>query len=90
MVNSEVAVAVECQSHLGADDVREHLEHLAQFKDCFRQYAGCKLLGVVAAMELPEAVGRYAYRQALFVLAQSGDAVVIRNDGRCEPRSTAG
>lgn len=86
VVNSEVAVAVECKTHLGTDDVREHLERLAQFKACFGQYAGYKLLGAVAAMVLPEDVGRFAYRQGLFVLAQSGDAVVIRNDRRFEPR----
>ncbi|MBK5929931.1 DUF3782 domain-containing protein [Halochromatium salexigens] len=86
VVNSEVAVAVECKSYLGVDDVREHLERLAQFKDCFGQYAGCRLLGAVAAMVLPDDVGRYAYRQGLFVLAQSGDGITIRNDARFEPR----
>ncbi len=86
VVNSEVAVAVECKSYLGVDDVREHLERLARFKDCFGQYAGCRLLGAVAAMVLPDDVGRYAYRQGLFVLAQSGHGIAIRNDARFEPR----
>ncbi|WP_200251342.1 hypothetical protein [Lamprobacter modestohalophilus] len=33
VVNSEVAVAVECQSHLGTDDVREHLEQSVDQRD---------------------------------------------------------
>jgi hypothetical protein len=30
-------------------------------------------------------VARYAYRKGLFVLAQSGDSIVIRNDARFVP-----
>ena len=37
-------------------------------------------------MVLPEGVGLYAYRQGLFVLAQSGDSVEIRNDARFAPK----
>ena len=45
-----------------------------------------RLLGGVAAVAVPEDVARYAYRQGLYVLAQSGDAVEIRNDGRFAAR----
>ncbi|MFP4495075.1 MAG: DUF3782 domain-containing protein [Halochromatium sp.] len=85
-VNREVAVAVECKSHLGVDDVNEHLGLLAIFKQCFPPFGGYQLLGAVAGMVVPEQVGRYAYRNGLFVLAQSGDAMEIRNDARFEPK----
>jgi hypothetical protein len=43
-------------------------------------------MGAVAAMVVPEDVARYAYRQGLFVLAQSGDGVVILNDSKLQPQ----
>ena len=45
-----------------------------------------KLLGAVAAMVLPVSVGRHAWRKGLFVLAQNGEIVEIRNDDCFEPR----
>jgi len=40
----------------------------------------------LASIVLPDDVARYAYRQGLFVLAQSGDAVIIRNDDKFRPK----
>jgi hypothetical protein len=85
VINSDVAIAVECKSQLKQQDVDEHLERLAIFKDCFPQFKNFTILGAVAAMVLPEEVGRNAYRRGLFVLAQSGDAMEIRNDAKFEP-----
>ena len=82
VVDSDTAIAVECKSYMSVDDVNEHIERMAMFKACWPEYGAYKLLGGVAAMVLPEDVGRYAYRQGLFVLAQSGEAVEIRNDAR--------
>jgi hypothetical protein len=86
VVDGDTAIAVECKSKLSIDDVDEHLERMGMFKACWPEYAGYKLLGGVAAMVLPEDVGLYAYRQGLFVLAQSGDSVEIRNDARFAPK----
>ena len=86
VINSDTAVAIECKSRLSQDDVNEHLERLAMFKDCFPQYSGFTIFGAVATMVLPQAVGHYAYRKGLFVLAQSGDAVEIRNDDAFNPQ----
>ncbi|MEA3640857.1 MAG: hypothetical protein VBE63_13055 [Lamprobacter sp.] len=35
----------------------------------------------------PDQVGRFADRKGLFVLAQSGPAMEIRNDARFQPRT---
>ena len=86
-LNEQVAVAVECKSHLSLDDVNAHLARLATFKDCFPQYRAYQLLGAVAGMVVPDQVGRFAYRKGLFVLAQSGQAIEIRNDARFQPRT---
>jgi hypothetical protein len=87
VVNTDTAVVVECKSRLSHADADEHLERLDDFKRCFPQYAPHTLLGAVAAMVLPEDVGRYAYRKGLFVLTQSGDSMEIRNDNKFSPRT---
>lgn len=87
VVNTDTAIAVECKSHLSQEDVDEHLDRLARFKQYFPQYAPHILFGAVAAMVLPDAVGRYAYRKGLFVLAQSGEAMEIRNDEPFSPHA---
>ncbi|MBK1716059.1 DUF3782 domain-containing protein [Thiocystis violacea] len=86
ITNAETAIGVECKSRLTLEDVREHLERLEKFKRLFPQYGGYRLMGAVAAMVLPDDVARYAYRQGLFVLAQSGDSILIRNDGGFTPK----
>ena len=86
VINTDTAIAIECKSRLTLDDINEHLERLAIFKDCFPQYSRFTLLGAVAAMVLPQDVSRLAYRKGLFVLAQSGDAVEIRNDDSFQPQ----
>ena len=86
VINTDTAIAIECKSRLTLDDINEHLERLALFKDCFPQYSGFTILGAVAAMVLSHDVSRFAYRKGLFVLAQSGDAVEIRNDDDFQPQ----
>lgn len=80
VVNDSDVVAVECKSSLSTDDIDEHLVRLGKLRRLLPRYAGARVMGAVAAMVLPDDVARYAYRRGLFVLAQSGDGVVIRND----------
>ena len=86
VVDSDTAIVVECKSYLSIDDVNDHIERMGVFKSCWPEYAAYKLLGAVAAMVLPEGVGRYAYRKGLFVLAQNGEMVEIRNDADFQPK----
>ena len=48
-------------------------------------YADYQIMGAVAGAVVPEEVGRFAYRQGLFVLAQNGDTMEICNDDRFAP-----
>ena len=50
------------------------------------RYGDVRAMGAVAAMVVPPEVGRYAYRQGFFVLAQAGESVVILNDAKFQPR----
>jgi hypothetical protein len=86
VVNTTDAVLVEVKSKLSQADVDEHLERLGKFKQMMPRYADVRAMGAVAAMVVPKDVGRYAYRQGLFVLAQSGDGVVILNDDQFQPQ----
>ena len=65
----------------------EHLERLSKFKHLMPRYADVQTMGAVAGMVVPHKVARYAYRKGLFVMAQSGDSVVILNDDSCQPQS---
>jgi hypothetical protein len=85
VVNTTEAVLVEVKSKLTQADVDEHLERLGKFKRLMPRYRDLQAMGAVAGMVVPDEVARYAYRQGLFVLAQSGDSVVILNDAKFQP-----
>jgi len=58
---------------------------LERFKKLFPQYANFQVMSAVAGIVVAEETARFAYRQGLFVLAQSGDTVVIRNVAEFKP-----
>lgn len=86
VVNTSDVVAVECKSMLSIDDVNQHLLNLNKLKKMLPSYAEKRVMGAVAAMVLPDNVGRYAYRHGLFVIAQSGEHLCIRNDEKFKPQ----
>lgn len=86
VVNDGHVVVVEVKSSLSVADVREFLEDLGQFRTFFPEYASWKVHGAVAGMRIEEGADRYAYRQGLFVMAQTGDTVKILNDAQFEPK----
>jgi hypothetical protein len=87
VVNDDEAVLVEVKSKLKDSDVDDHLERLGKFKRLLPRYADVRAMGAVAAMVIPDSVARYAERNGLFVLAQSGDNVVILNQTPFEPKA---
>ncbi len=86
VVNTTDVIAVECKSLLGIDDVNQHLVTLSKLKKLLPSYADKQVMGAVAAMVLPDNVARYAYKQGLFVISQSGDHMLIRNDNKFKPQ----
>ncbi|BAM51291.1 MULTISPECIES: hypothetical protein [unclassified Synechocystis] len=87
VVNGTEAIAIEVKSKLSQDDVDEHLERLGKFKRLLPRYQNFNLLGAVAAMVIPGDVARYAYKKGLFVIAQSGEDLVILNDEKFKPKA---
>ncbi len=86
VMSGEHAVLIEAKSTLSVDDVQEHMERLAKFKFFFPEYEDLQVLGAVAGIVINEGVDRFAYKNGLFVIAQSGNTVHIINDEAFVPK----
>jgi hypothetical protein len=86
VVNETEAILVEVKSKLSQADVDEHLERLGKFKELMPRFSDVNALGAVAGMIVPDDIASYAYRKGLYVLAQSGENLVILNDQKFKPR----
>ena len=87
VTNENHVLVVEVKSSLGVNDIQEFIEDLTQFRQFFPEYAQKQLYGAVAGIEIEEGADRYAYRQGLFVLAQSGETVSILNNPDFQPKN---
>ncbi|CAN2045577.1 hypothetical protein GMMP1_1600021 [Candidatus Magnetomoraceae bacterium gMMP-1] len=85
-VNGEYAVLVEAKSTLSVDDVKDHIDRLEAFKEFFPEYSDKKVIGAVAGIVINQGADKFAYRQGMFVIAQSGETVVILNDSKFKPK----
>ena len=85
-VNRKQVVVVEVKTTLKPGDVDDHLTRLARFKEFFPEYADREVIGAVAGMHIEAGADRYAYKNGLFVLGQSGETVRILNDEKFRPR----
>ena len=86
VTNEAHVLVVEVKSTLGVTDVKEFIEDLSQFQLFFPEYAQKNLYGAIAGIEIEKGVAKFAYRQGLFVLAQSGETVTILNDDNFQPK----
>jgi len=86
VVNGSEAIAIEVKSKLSQADVDEHIERLSKIKRFMPRYENINFFGAVAAMVIPADVARYADRQGIFVIGQSGDSMVLLNDLKFQPR----
>ncbi len=80
VVNDTDIIAIECKSTLSIDDVNDHLQRLEKLKRLLPSYSTKHVMGAVTGMIIPENVANYAYRQGLYVIGQSGNQLVLRND----------
>ena len=85
-LNGEYAVLIEAKSTLGVEDIKDHLERLGKFKFLFPEYSDRMVLGAAAGIVIDEGADKFAYRNGLFVIGQSGDAVKILNDDQFQPK----
>jgi len=73
--NGDLVVLVEVKTKLTNDDVREHIEQLADYRLLGNDKR--RILGAVAAAVAPSNVIKFAHRKGMYVIIQSGDAVEI-------------
>ena len=73
--NGDIVVLIEVKTKLTDDDIREHIERLEKY----RRYGKDKrrILGAVAGAVASDDVIKFAHRQGLYVIVQSGEAVEI-------------
>ncbi len=87
VTNENHVLVVEVKSSLGVDNVKELIYDITEFRAFFPEYNQKQLYGAVAGIEIEEGADKYAYRQGLFVLAQSGETVNILNDEEFQPKA---
>lgn len=87
IINEHHVLVVEVKSSLRVDDVKELIKDLKEFRQFFPEYSQKQLYGAVAGIEIEEGADKYAYRQGLFVLAQSGESVSILNGADFQPKT---
>jgi hypothetical protein len=87
VLNQEHALAVEVKSKLSVQDVKDFLVDLADFRRFFPEYEQKQVYGAVAAMDIEDGADKYAYRQGLFVLTQSGESISILNNDQFQPKN---
>jgi predicted AAA+ superfamily ATPase len=84
--NEQYVILIEAKSTLGVEDIQEHLERLGKFAAFFPEYKDRKVIGAVAGIVIDEGADKFAYRNGLFVIAQSGETVKILNDEQFRPK----
>ncbi|MGL5034013.1 MAG: DUF3782 domain-containing protein [Microcystaceae cyanobacterium] len=87
VLNQEHTLVVEVKSRLSVVDVQDFIADLQRFRYFFPEYAQNQLYGAVAGIIIDEGADRYAYRQGLFVLAQSGESITLLNNEEFQPKA---
>jgi hypothetical protein len=87
VTNQDHALAVEVKSRLSVQDVKDFIEDLRTFRRFFPEYDQKQLYGAVAGIDIENGADKYAYRQGIFVLTQSGETVTILNGNAFEPKN---
>jgi hypothetical protein len=76
--NGEYAMPVETKTTFTEEDVNGHLDRMDKIRLYMDKHNDKRLLvGAIAGAIVPENVVRYAQKNGLYVLMQSGDSVVV-------------
>ncbi len=86
VTNENHVLIVEVKSTLKVQDINDFMEDLSQFKQFFPEYSHKQLYGAVAGIDIEDGADKYATRQGLFVLIQSGETMTIFNKAQFEPK----
>ena len=73
--NGDVVVLIEVKTRLTDEDVRKHVKQMEEYRLYGRDKR--RILGAVAGAVVSDDVIKFAHRQGLYVIVQSGEAVEI-------------
>ena len=73
--NGDVVILIEVKTRLTDDDVRKHIKQMEEYRLYGRDKR--RILGAVAGAVVSDDVIKFAHRQGLYVIVQSGEAVEI-------------
>ena len=87
LTNGEYALAVEVKSKLTTEYVNEHVDRLEKIREYFNDVGDKrKILGAVAGAIVEKNVRDYAIKKGFFVMAQSGDTMLLDIPKGFKPR----
>jgi hypothetical protein len=77
--NGEIAILIEVKTTLETADVRTHIERLEKYRKCadLGGFDKRRFIGAVAGAVVPTEVANFAQKKGMYVIVQSGEAVVI-------------
>ncbi len=84
--NGEYAVLIVTRTALDTEDVQEHLQRMEKFRRFFPEFSDRKAVGAVAGIVIEDDADRFACKNGLFVIAQSGETVKLLNDEKFSPK----
>ena len=86
LINGDTVVAIEVKSKCKTDDIEDHEDRMARFKEAFPQYADKKVLGGIGALIFDSDCHRYAFKRGFFVLKPIEGVAQILNDESFRPK----
>ncbi len=85
--NGNEVVIIEVKTDMTVKKIDHFLETLSKIKTYLPRYADKKIYGAVAGIKYNEQSDKYAYRQGLFVLRNTGDYIIeIANSKQFSPK----
>jgi hypothetical protein len=87
LVCPRLVLVNETKSSLGPEDVKDFVKDLAKFRDFYPEYAGRRVVGVLASLYVDETPVRAATRRKLLVMGMAAGTMRVLNpevvdDGR--------
>jgi hypothetical protein len=76
--NGDCAIAVEVKANLKTDDVKDHINRMKKLQRYAEAHKDSrKFYGAVAGAIIPKEVREFALKNGFYVIAQSGDTMII-------------
>lgn len=82
----DIIIFIEAKTDPSQRDVRDVIRDIDEFFKFFDEYKGRKVIGAIAGIKITQGVKNYAEKCGLYVLAPSGDTMIILNKPDFKPK----